>query len=711
MSSVSTPDKQRGPISHFQENGTFHRSSSSVAPLHPLSAAERIVPSPVSRIVRSLVRPRWLRRPTASPSDGSSGHSSELPAALQVVTEERLSYPDPYANSNGTRLSSAKSTMASPRAPLPSHANRQPRDYLSNLPAPALRLIFAHLHHAHGLALAATCRALNEWRPAALATLRFPAGRGHPTYTQFVASLLDDCAYYFMSDPGRIVSHAVKAVHVYDEDETDGIWLLRTPPNEEAAETDGEGDEDVDEVDQEITFPYLNEQTVPTQPPSSFYLSSVHDIDRALCHIIQTCRHIHSFVVDARSAGPLRAWSIPLTFQGVIWSSRICDLALLNVSVPSVSYLDQEGNWRIHGMRQSLQRAVIRGGKTPYHGERARPHRSPAAQGSITIQMPRPQRLSGAYFDRQAEMLARDDLQMGKRINWVPAFVLLGEYMSLLDVEETFAGVWPGQTEDGGSGGGQWVRMVRKANCGLWKSLKVVNIKTEQRLLQFYQDFISAGTSQNGWSQVESLSLDTQLNADTLAVLVDCLPRMSLRRLRFVVHPGDGFWQTALDPSGVLRSLLPKLSLLEEVIIDCPWDVTEIHCGRFPDALAKWAAAVALAPQLKTLTVAEALVAKPTSGDIAEFKEEDSGHSSSLKRRLFNVLLNGTDTAHSVFGLNPRDRLEIFARELFGRLSANRSASLREVVFLPERSFWAKCTARAYRKGQKVLTSKALLEA
>ncbi|OSD00039.1 hypothetical protein PYCCODRAFT_728810 [Trametes coccinea BRFM310] len=357
-------------------------------------------------------------------------------------------------------------------------------------------------------------------------------------------------------------------------------------------------------------------------------------------------------------------------------------------------------------VNHSLIRAVIRGGQTLYHEERARPQGNPTTQHGTTYK-PRQAR---SRFDIEAEKLSRDNLQMGKRIIWAACLVVNREEISLLDVEETFAGVWPGRPEEGGSGGGEWVRLISKANREPWKSLKVVNIRTEERLLEFYQELVSTGTSQDGWSQVESLSLDTQLNADALSVLVDCLPRMSLRRLRLVVYSGDKSWQVALGRNGMLGNLFSNLPLLEELIIDCPWDVLESGCA-YPGTLDEWTAAIAQAPQLKTFTVAEALILRSASQNNAWLADatmeekvlvqdgEDSGYFSGSEAPLFDVPLNGTlDPPFTA--LDHEDRLRTFACKLFDRLSANDSVNLREVLFLPQRSFWAKCTVQVYRRGQ-----------
>ncbi|KAL7278714.1 hypothetical protein ACG7TL_007716 [Trametes sanguinea] len=826
----------------------YPKAGGFAAPPHTPATAGSTVQTRSMSDHKPNVSPQRSRSLNTLPFDGLSDLLWDLTAALEAIANDRTSPPSSHTNTSDTSLLSVKSTAELPPPTAPPDASiattSLSRDYLSALPATALRMVFSHLHHTHGLALAATCRALHGWRTAALATLRFPAGRGDPMYTHFAASLVGNCAHFFRTDRGRIVSDAVRSVHVYDADEADDTWLVRTPQNEEVSEPEtqegerdvdrdstqeharagnessnasamhcglneidfdqtpgipdeqegatvsGEGrsadiemqanpdpqanedDMDVDQLFQGITFPPLNEHTLPLQPPTSFYLSTVSDIDRALCHVIVMCRQLRSLVVDARSAGSLRTWSIPFTFDTVLKHDRLYDLALLNVRVPWDRYLDREGNMVPSPVNHSLIRAVIRGGQTLYHEERARPQGNPTTQHGTTYK-PRQAR---SRFDIEAEKLSRDNLQMGKRIIWAACLVVNREEISLLDVEETFAGVWPGRPEEGGSGGGEWVRLISKANREPWKSLKVVNIRTEERLLQFYQELISTGTllrksldkrrarafshkvqkrheaqgrvflidftmdsaiiseelikkvatyaavdeehpslrfvpfvhfSQNG-SQIESLSLDTQLSTDALSPMVDCLRRMSLRRLRLVVHPDDEFWHIAVGPHGALGSLFSKLLLLEELIIDCPWDVLKSECA-YPGTLDEWTAVIALAPQLKTFTVAEALISTlihqnttwlahtTTEEHVLSENGVDSGYCSGSEEPLFNLPLNDTDPAPIVYH---EDRLETLARKLFDCLPAYGNPSMSEVVFLPQRSFWAKCSVQVYRRGQ-----------
>ncbi|KAI0369312.1 hypothetical protein BV20DRAFT_968184 [Pilatotrama ljubarskyi] len=219
------------------------------------------------------------------------------------------------------------------------------------------------------------------------------------------------------------------------------------------------------------------------------------------------------------------------------------------------------------------------------------------------------------------------------------------------------------------------------------------------------------GTTQGAWAKVEGLSLDVRLSADVWEALVQILPRMRLYKLRLVAYPNDELWQAALRPDGALSRLLAKLPLLEELIVDCPWDVQEDTCV-YPGTMDEWAAALTHAgPKLRSFTLPGAFVltAPPASPGIsaamiekraAETSDDegDAGYFSASETSVADVSPDrpATPTASS----GAQDELEVFTASLFAALPP--TATLSEVIFLPRRSFYATCTARMYSRESRL---------
>ncbi|KAI0354267.1 hypothetical protein OH77DRAFT_1426334 [Trametes cingulata] len=313
------------------------------------------------------------------------------------------------------------------------------------------------------------------------------------------------------------------------------------------------------------------------------------------------------------------------------------------------------------------------------------------------------------YFQTILENM--DPARMGRRADWASALVHNGAYMGLLDVHETFAGAWPGQPGDGGTGGGGWLHAVREKmeERGVgWRWLKILNVRTEERLLRWYEEAMRAGTNQGALAKVEGLSLDVRLSADAWDALVEIFPRMRLYKLRLVAYPNDELWEAALRPGGALSKLLARLPLLHELIVDCPWDVQENECV-CPGTVEEWAAVLAHAPNLGSFALPRAMVltesaSADTSPEVVgedaaepeddEPDEDDAGYFSASEGSVTEMPPDRLAAPTS--SLEAQDQLDVFAASLFAGLPP--TATLEEVIFLPQRSFYATCTAQVYSR-------------
>ncbi|KAJ8474848.1 hypothetical protein ONZ51_g6935 [Trametes cubensis] len=333
-----------------------------------------------------------------------------------------------------------------------------------------------------------------------------------------------------------------------------------------------------------------------------------------------------------------------------------------------------------------------------------------------------------AYVEAILEDIEREPAQRGKRIEWAAGLLYNGSYMELLDLEETFAGAWPGQPDDGGSGGGGWVRRVETMNRTSWRSLRVVSIRTEERLMQFYEEFMLAGTSEGAWGNVQAFSLDIkQCSSKSWEILAGILPRMKLRRLRLVVYPDDELWTNVVSPGGMAGQLLRRLSCLEDLILDCPSNILE-EC-MLPVTMSELAAIAALPAQLTRLTLSQAFVVfalmheapvfvnaatqtedtedvRDHHGDTdldnaSEFNDTDSGYSSDPDNmpdvQDSPEQQEHTTNSHSESPIS-QVQLESFAVGLFSSLPPH--ATVRELVCIPHQGFWSTCQAQVYQRGE-----------
>ncbi|KAI0651152.1 hypothetical protein C8Q79DRAFT_921988 [Trametes meyenii] len=488
--------------------------------------------------------------------------------------------------------------------------------------------------------------------------------------------------------------------------------------------------------------------------------STVHKLNLRICQLLVHLHGPRTLVIDARSASPLRAWPLPQTFFSARGHGALHDLAPLNVSVP---------RWRT--MSHSLRRAVFRGGLTAFH----RPPKSAQAEDEGQVErvkrvtgLPEQRRHEGASENgedtneleltlppdvsplngndsslgdtspsnrdltpeecRARQMHERlhaylngiirsiEPTRMGRRVEWAAGLLHNGWHMDLLDLHETFAGAWPGQPTDGGTGGGGWVCRVKSINRTSWRSLRVVNMRTEDDLMRFYEELMKTGTSKGAWGKVESLSLDARLSRDIWEVLANILPCMNLRRLRLVTYPEDETWEAELQPGGALGRLLARLPLLEELVVNCLWDIMEDEYV-FAGPAHEWAATLALAPTstLKRFTLPAAFTVSSTIDFPAAFggaleeetimtedgvKDADKDaddHDSSYASGM-DVPSAGTSfyTFHELPFSSCADQLELFAERLFAKLPQH--ASLSELIYLPRRNFDTKCIAVVYSR-------------
>ncbi|KAI0772432.1 hypothetical protein BD413DRAFT_42784 [Trametes elegans] len=126
--------------------------------------------------------------------------------------------------------------------------------------------------------------------------------------------------------------------------------------------------------------------------------------------------------------------------------------------------------------------------------------------------------------------------------------------------------------------GGESAHQVGSACRASWRAPRTMRVTTDEQLAWLCGELLSTSADENAWASVERLSLDVRCSAEVWDVLVQVLPRMCLRRLRFVAYPCDEPWEAALRPGGALRRLLAQLPLLEELVVDCPGDVPETDC-------------------------------------------------------------------------------------------------------------------------------------
>ncbi|KAI0324109.1 hypothetical protein GY45DRAFT_1365248 [Cubamyces sp. BRFM 1775] len=817
----------------------------------------------------------------SSPED-STPHAEPTPTTLSLASDDDADDNTSIADDDAaeTAFMDGRSCTV-PTTPPPSRAPSPPppEHSLATLPIPVLRLIFANLHHTDALVLTRTCRALREWRRVALTTLRFPAGRGHDGYTDYLLAMISRCRQFLEGEVG-IVRGAVRNIHIYDADGDEEIWNMRPPPPvddeqeedeelqvgliEDAPQSDEEQDEhneiqeetlqhqeqvmtggddegaDVDagpeQADDDVEdtavgmvdpealdadpvaafqpFPPISESTLPMDPPSPFYVHIIYALDRELSRLLATCPMANSLVIDARTTGPQRAWLLPWTFFSLRSHWSLYDLALLNVNVSWNAYLSPDGDaMRRWTTSRPFRKVVVRGGETPYH--KATP--PPAPDSSLVprairdnietpfrrrqrereaqirhemLQFKLSQRLQDdtadtppepahrlaitngelgtdivphqahrktrvkhypvldaaevsearsvshdqAYVRAILEDLERDPAQRGKRIEWAAGLLHNGQWMELLDLEETFAGAWPGQPEDGGSGGGGWVRRVEAMNRTSWMSLRVVSIRTEERLMQFYEELMLAGTSEGAWESVQAFSLDIkQCSSKSWEVLAEILPRMKLRRLRLVVYPGDELWKSAVSLGGAAGQLLRRLSYLEELILDCPSNMLE-ECV-LPATMNELAAIAALPTQLTALTLSYAFVVSALVHEVpifvnaatqtedaedlpdryddthldetSEYNDTDSGYASdsdnmsdAQESAEYPEHAAGPSSESSVI----KAQLESFVQGFFSSLPSH--ATIRELICIPHQGFWSSCQVQVYQSGRAEIQEK-----
>ncbi|KAH9894037.1 hypothetical protein C8Q73DRAFT_790615 [Cubamyces lactineus] len=530
---------------------------------------------------------------------------------------------------------------------------------------------------------------------------------------------------------------------------------------------------DVDPMAAIQQFLPINEMTLPTHPPTPFYVHTIYALDRELSRLLVLCPMANSLVIDARTAGPQRAWLLPWTFLSLRSHRSLYDLALLNVTVSWNAYLSPDGD----AMRRwttscPFRKVVVRGGETPYHKpvpppapetstdlttirgcadtpfrrrqrERAAqirhemqqfklsqqpdnatadtatqhrlattdgetgadivPYRKPCVKHGpslLVAEVNEAQAVSHdqAYVEAILEDIEREPMQRGKRIEWAAGLLHNGWCMEFLDLEETFAGAWPGQPEDGGSGGGGW----------------------------FYEELMLGGTSEGAWGNVQAFSLDIkQCSSKSWEVLAEILPRLNLRRLRLVVYPDDELWESPVSPNGTAGQLLRRQSCLEDLILDCPSDALE-EC-KLPMTTRELAAIAALPTRLTTLTLSPAFVvsalmhespvfvnaatqtedvedARDHHGDTnldntSVFNDADSGYSSN-PNSMSDVQDSPERQEHTT---NPpsespvlKVQLEPFADGFFSGLPSH--ATVRELICVPHQGFWSSCQAQVFQK-------------